>query len=171
MRDSQRARHEGRIPQTRGQLTARRADGSAFPVELSIVPIQLDDRFVYTVYMHDITNRRQAEQEIKSLARFASESPNPILRVSPSGLVVYANTAGLPLLAAWGIQEGDRLPTKWTEEIGEALESGRSLERETAIGDQVYALLFVPIPELGSANIYARDITAVRRAEQELRRH
>ena len=171
LRDSRRARREGRIPQTRGQLAARRADGSEFPVELSIVPIQLDDRFVYTVYTHDITNRREAEREIKGLARFASESPNPILRVNPSGLVVYANTAGAPLLAAWDTREGGMLPMKWTREIGEALAGGRSLERETAIGDQVYSLLFVPIPELGYANIYARDITAIRRAEQESRRH
>ncbi|MCB2263714.1 MAG: PAS domain S-box protein [Candidatus Thiosymbion ectosymbiont of Robbea hypermnestra] len=171
LRDSRRARREGRIPQARGQLTARRADGSGFPVELSIVPIQLDDRFVYTVYMHDITNRREAEREIKSLARFVSESPNPILRVSPSGRVVYANTAGSPLLATWDTREGNRLPVRWTQEIQEALGDGRSRERETEIGDQVYSLLVVPIPEPGYANIYARDITAIRRAEQESRRH
>lgn len=169
--DSRRARREGRIPQARGQLMARRADGSEFPVELSIVPIQLDDKFVYTLYMHDITKRREAEREIKSLARFAGESPNPILRVSPTGLVVYANAAGAPLLAAWGTRKGGLLPAERIEEVGEALKGGRSLERETEIGDQVYSLLFAPIQELGYVNIYARDITAVRRAEQESRRH
>lgn len=169
--DSRRARREGRIPQARGQLMARRADGSEFPVELSIVPIQLDDKFVYTLYMHDITKRRKAEREIKSLARFAGESPNPILRVSPAGLVVYANAAGAPLLTAWGTREGGLLPAEWIEEVGEALGGGRSLERETEIGDQVYSLLFAPIQELDYVNIYARDITAVRRAEQESRRH
>jgi len=172
LKDSRRARREGRIPQARGQLMARRADSSEFPVELSIVPIQLDDKFVYTVYMHDVTKRREAEREIKSLARFASESPNPILRVSPAGLVVYANTAGVPLLSAWGTQEGGLLPAERIREVGEALGGGgRSLERETEIGDQVYSLLFAPIQELGYVNIYARDITAVRRAEQESRRH
>lgn len=171
LKDSRRARREGRILQARGQLMARRADGSEFPVELSLVPIQLDDKFVYTVYMHDITKRREAEREIKSLARFAGESPNPILRVSPSGLVVYANAASSPLLAAWGTQEGGLLPAEQIREVGEALESGRSLEREIEISDQVYSLLFAPIQELDYVNIYARDITAVRRAEQESRRH
>jgi len=171
LRDSRRARREGRVSQARGQPAAHRTDGSEFPAELSIVPIQLDNRSVYTVYMHDITNRREAEREIKSLARFASESPNPILRVSPAGLVVYANAAGAPLLTAWGTWEGGRLPVKWTGRIGKALVDGRSLERETQIGDEVYSLLVVPIPELGYANIYGRDITAIRRAEQESRRH
>jgi len=171
LKDSRRARREGRISQARGQLTARRADGSEFPVELSIVPIRLHDRSFHTVYMHDITNRREAEQEIKSLARFAGESPNPILRVNPSGRVVYANAAGAPLLAAWDTQEGDMLPTEQTEEVGKALAGEYSLERETAIGNRIYSLLFTPIRELRYVNIYGRDITAVRRAEQEARRH
>jgi C4-dicarboxylate-specific signal transduction histidine kinase len=51
------------------------------------------------------------------------------------------------------------------------LEGGRYRERETEIGDQVYSLLFAPIRELEYVNIYARDITAVRRAEQESRQH
>jgi len=171
LKDSRRARREGRISQARGQLMAHRADGSELPVELSIVPIQLDDKFVYTVYMHDITKRREAEREIKSLARFAGESPDPILRVGPSGLVVYANAASVPLLGAWGMQEGGLLPAERIEEVGEALGGGRSLERETEIDDRIYSLLFAPIQELDYVNIYARDITAVRRAEQESRRH
>ena len=80
----------------RGELGARRADGSCFPVEMSIVPIDLDAERFYTLYMHDVTKRRQAEREIKGLARFASESPNPILRVDGAGLILYANAASQP---------------------------------------------------------------------------
>jgi PAS domain S-box-containing protein len=171
LKDSRRAQREGREPHARGELTARRADASEFPVDLSIVPITLDDRLFYTIYMHDITNRKEAEREIKSLARFAGESPNPILRVNPAGLVVYANNASAPLLAAWNAAEGGNLPAQWQGEVGEALRRGRYLERETELGDKVYSLLFAPIRELGYVNIYARDITAVRRAEQESRQH
>jgi two-component system sensor kinase FixL len=64
-------------------------------VEISIVPIDIDDERVYTLYIHDITQRKAAEREIKGLARFASESPNPILRVNGEGLIVYANAASL----------------------------------------------------------------------------
>lgn len=171
LKDSRRARREGREPHARGELTARRTDASELPVELSIVPIMLEHKLFYTIYMHDVTKRKEAEREIQSLARFASESPNPILRVNPSGLVVYANNASAPLLAAWGMGEGDTLPGEWVGEVGEALEGGRFRERETEIEDQVYSLLFAPILELEYVNIYARDITAVRRAEQESRQH
>jgi hypothetical protein len=52
-----------------------------------------------------------------------------------------------------------------------ALERGKNREREDDQGSQIYSLLFVPIQDLGYVNIYARDITAVRRAEQESRQH
>jgi C4-dicarboxylate-specific signal transduction histidine kinase len=56
-------------------------------------------------------------------------------------------------------------------EVAEALGQGEPRERETTLGSQVYALLFAPFRDLGYVNIYARDITAVRRAEQASRQH
>ncbi len=166
-----RSRHDGLEPEGRGELVALRADGSEFPVEISIVPIDLESERFYTLYIHDITQRKQAEREIKSLARLASESPNPILRVSAAGHLAYANNASRPLLLAWGTDPGGILPAEWTLEVSEALSKGEPRERETELACQVYALLFAPFPDLGYVNIYARDITAVRRAEQESRQH
>lgn len=167
----ERSRHEGLQSQGRGELVALRSQGDEFPVEISIAAIDLEDERFYTLYIHDITSRKQAEQEIKSLARFAAESPNPILRVSGSGLIGYANNAGRPLLEFWCTEQGEYIPSEWIEEVSQALEQGVNRERETAIGDQVYSLLFAPIRDLGYVNIYARDITAVRRAEQASRQH
>ena len=36
---------------------------------------------------------RIAENKIESLARFPSENPNPVLRVNPEGIILYANKA------------------------------------------------------------------------------
>jgi len=166
-----RSRHLHREPLGRGELIALRADHSEVPVEISIAPIELEDEHFHTLYIHDISSRKRAEQEIKSLARFASESPNPILRVSAEGLIVYANNASRPLLIAWGADPGEYLTDDWAREVAQALETGLPLERELDLSGQVYSLLFAPIRDLGYVNIYARDITAVRRAEQESRQH
>ncbi|NCA68583.1 MAG: PAS domain S-box protein [Sphingobacteriia bacterium] len=166
-----RSRHRYREPQGRGELVARGQEDAEIPVELSIVPIDLEaERFV-TLYIHDITARKQSEQEIKSLARFVSESPNPILRVTDTGVIVYANRTSRPLLLAWEAEPGDRLPDAWMEEVIQALETGAPRERELEVAGQVYSLLFAPIRDLGYLNIYARETTAVRRAEQEARQH
>ena len=171
LQESVRRHQHDMQPHARGELWARRADGSRFPVEISIVPIDIDAERVYTLYIHDATKRKQAEREIKSLARFASESPSPILRVSGDGLIAYANAASLPLLEAWFTGPGERLPADWIVEVRAALEEGQNREYEDDQGSQIYSLLFVPIQDLGYVNIYARDITAVRRAEQESRQH
>ncbi len=166
-----RSRHLHREPQGRGELLALRPDGSELPVEISIAPIELENERFYTLYIHDISSRKLAEQEIKSLARFASESPNPIMRVTADGLIVYANSASRPLLLVWQADPGVRLPEEWCDEVALALGTGLPLERELDLSGQVYSLLFAPIRDLGYVNIYARDITAVRRAEQEARQH
>ena len=167
----ERSRQEGLEYHGRGELTALRANGTEIPVEISIVPIDLESERFYTLYIHDITSRKQAEREIKSLARFAAESPNPILRVTVGGAIVYANNASRPLLLAWGTEQGESLPEEWRAEARLAMELGEPRERETELGGQVYALLFAPIRDLGYVNIYGRDITAVRRAEQQSRQH
>jgi len=167
----ERSRQEDVAHHGRGELVALRSDGSEIPVELSIVPIELESERFYTLYIHDITSRKQAEREIKGLARFASESPNPILRVTTGGAIVYANNASRPLLMAWGTEQGELLPNDWVTETMRATELGEPQEREVELGGQVYALLFAPIRDLGYVNIYGRDITAVRRAEQQSRQH
>ncbi|MBK5970579.1 MULTISPECIES: PAS domain-containing sensor histidine kinase [Thiorhodovibrio] len=155
----------------RGELNACRADGMVFPIELSIVPIDLEEERFYTLYIHDITKRKQAEREIRSLARFASESPNPILRASEKGEIVYANVASKPLMDFWNTQPNGLLPEPWCETLQEALGDGNPREREADFASHIFSLLFVPIQDLGYVNVYARDITAVRRAEQESRQH
>lgn len=171
LREGRRAQREGREPQTRSELLARRADGTRVPMEVSVVPIQLEDELFHTLYLHDITKRKERDREIRSLAGFASESPHPMLRVSPAGHLLYTNRASEPLLGTWGVAGEGLLPANWLAMAREALAEGHQREGEFDCDGLVYSSLFVPVSELGYVNIYARDITAVRRAEQELRRH
>ncbi len=55
---------EGPILGRRLELTALRADGSEFPIELTINVIRLaDETPIFTGYLRDITERKQAEEE------------------------------------------------------------------------------------------------------------
>jgi PAS domain S-box-containing protein len=153
----------------RSELWALHRDGHRFPVELAIKPMQLQDRLLFTVYMQDISERRRQAAEISSLAAFASESPIPVLRINQPGVVIYANGASDPLLRHWGCRRLQTLPFYWKDLVRETLDSAKTREIELRTDDGVFSLLLAPIKELGYVNIYARDITRTRRAEEEAR--
>lgn len=53
---------------TRGEVFGRRKDGSLFPAEASISKLTLAGRTTFTVMLRDITERKRAEQDLRSLA-------------------------------------------------------------------------------------------------------
>jgi PAS domain S-box-containing protein len=64
---------EARVLGRRMELTAIRADGSEFPVELAISRIPMDGPPAFTGYLRDITERKQAEQELRRSEAFLAE--------------------------------------------------------------------------------------------------
>ncbi|MEJ2576140.1 MAG: PAS domain S-box protein [Gammaproteobacteria bacterium] len=154
----------------RFELRAKNREGQEFPVELAIKPTPLHDRLLFTVYVHDISERKRQEAEIKSLAAIPSESPIPVLRVNRPGVVIYANGPSEPLLRHWGCHRLQTLPVYWKQQVQSVLDDGRTRELEVHTDHGIYSLLFAPIGELDYVNIYARDITKVREAEEEARR-
>lgn len=155
----------------RWEMTAISHEGDPFPVEMAIKPIKLKTRVVFTIYMHDISNRRKAEREIRSLAKFPAESPSPILRINRRGVILYANPASDPLLRYWGCERAQTLPLYWHNRVAEVLGAGSSWESQVIFDDRTYSLLLSPVVDLDYVNIYGRDLTAVRQAEQQAREH
>jgi PAS domain S-box-containing protein len=50
---------------SRHEMTGRRADGAEFPLELSVSRLVLEQEDVYTVIVHDITERRRSEEALR----------------------------------------------------------------------------------------------------------
>jgi PAS domain S-box-containing protein len=64
---------EARVLGKRIEMTAVRADGSEFPVELAITRIPLDGPPSFTGYLRDITERKRAEQALRRSEAFLAE--------------------------------------------------------------------------------------------------
>ncbi len=153
------------------EMIARHSDGSKFPVEVAIKPILIDDSTLFTIYLHDISQRRKQEQEIRSLAAFPGESPIPVMRVDRKGVITYANSASNPLLEALGVTSMQLMPLNWRTKIEYALNQNTDYESEVELDGRIYFLLIAPIAGHDYVNLYARDMTEMRTAEADARRH
>ena len=66
---------EGPILNTRVEITALRKNGEEFPIELTITPSKVGDKYCFTAFCRDITKRIEAENKIIQ-ARVAAEQAN-----------------------------------------------------------------------------------------------
>ena len=119
----------------------------------------------------DITARKRAEEVIESLARFPRENPNPVLRISADGTILYANAGSAPVLAAWGGHSAEKAPDEWQEIVAQALECGANRVVEISCDDRVFSITVVPVAAAGCVNLYGLDISERERAREALQRY
>ena len=117
----------------------------------------------------DVTDRKRAEEEVRSLAEFPKENPNPILRASGDGSVLYANQPAVRLLEAMGWQAGQPLPEELLRPARRVLEGGgqRDFDLLCPMG-RTFSFAVAPSSRAGQVNLYARDITERQQADRVL---
>jgi PAS domain S-box-containing protein len=149
-----------------------RLDGAVQWLRWEVRPWHAGDGTVggIILFTEDITDRKRAEEEIRSLAKFPSENPFPILRTAIDGTILYANLASLPLLGTLKTGKDRLLPKSWRESVQQVYAAGMPRELEIASGERVFSIVLVPILDAGYVNLYGRDITDRKRAEAALRK-
>jgi PAS domain S-box-containing protein len=99
---------QGNVLRKRIEVSAKRRDGSGLSVELMIAPIRIDDRWVFSGFVRDITDRQRAETALReSEQRFRRIVDSNIVGVlfwGADGAIVDANDAYLNLM---GYARGD----------------------------------------------------------------
>ena len=114
----------------------------------------------------DITLQKQAEQEIGRLAKFPSENPNPVLRLSRDGLLMYANTASEAFLSMWDCEVGGPVPEFWRDLANQALATKENKTVDIVCDGKDYSMFVAPVAEPGYVNVYGRDVTESKQAEE-----
>jgi PAS domain S-box-containing protein len=116
--------------------------------------------------IRDITQSVESQREIENLARFPAEAPHPVLRVTLSGDIIFANKAAAIFLNEWSGKYPNRLP----DNLKTKLQSMNAIDSQFSINlsirNRYYLLLFVYVPKGGYVNIYGTDITAQKQSER-----
>jgi Adenylate and Guanylate cyclase catalytic domain len=81
----------------------------------AILAVDQPDLDAWNVYGTDITGAKVVE-------KFPDRNPNPVLRASPDGALIYANTAASGITRALGTAPGELLPAALLDQIRERLE-------------------------------------------------
>jgi class 3 adenylate cyclase len=125
----------------------------------AVWPVPIRDLNFTNLYGMDVTAER-------AIVKFPDQNPNPVLRITWDGALVYANAASVGLVAGLQLTIGEDLPAGLRDQL---LDSARAADRtsvEVAAGGRSYSLLAVDLPEFGFVNVYGTDITAVQEQER-----
>ncbi len=139
-------------------------DPHADPIEVQsdqrtfvLTPVRIPEFGFINVYGTDVT-------AMKWVNKFPDQNPNPVLRISKEGALLYANPASARIRSAHGMAVGQTIPPAIHREVLERLDSGATVEVEAE--DRLFSLLPVWVHEFGFINLYGTDITAVREVEK-----
>ncbi|GAB3583012.1 ATP-binding protein [Hymenobacter daeguensis] len=116
--------------------------------------------------------REEAEAEIERM-RFAGRipmlNPNPVLRISAEGKLLFSNTAATSLRQEMESTGPSRVRPQLVQAATQVLRTGEGLHGELVANDQHFLMFAVPVVEANCALLYLTNVTAQRAAEQQTR--
>ncbi len=116
---------------------------------------------IVAVY-NDVTKQKKAEEEIQSQAKFPSENPHPVMRISKDGILLYTNEAAFAL-------EKKLIEKGWRKTFKKIYENNQITEQEIPVGDRLHSFTTAPIKGADYINVYGKDITETKKAEKTIR--
>jgi PAS domain S-box-containing protein len=167
---------KGEVIRNQEEMVRNPASGELRYREVSAAPVR-DVRSIIVgsvSIVRDITERKRKEQALqeaheraRSSARFPEENPNPVLRVSAEGQILYRNAAAADL-PGWAGEVGQAIADSHLALIKQAMAEDRELRQDMELGGRVYSVALLPFPAEGYANVYGTDVTERKRAEEEI---
>ncbi len=153
--------------------TQLQADGKEAVLLTSKVPLKNEKGEIFGMlgmYM-DITSLKQREEEVVALAKFPSENPSPVLRISREGNIIYNNETSAPLIRAWQFGEDGKAEGKVYEYVMECFSSNANVQDKFKCDNgQIFLCTFTSVDNAEYINVYALDITKREKTEKELQR-
>lgn len=153
------------------ELTGRRADGTAFPLDAGISRAVIDGHSLVTAILRDLTEVKQAQAALRhSEARFRDvlvHLPEPVI-IRADSRIVFANEAAIEL---FGVSEGE-LIGRSLGDLGDHVDPqrGETTLRRPDGSTRIVQVTSAEVEFQGrhSLIVMLRDLSNLRRAERDL---
>lgn len=103
---------EGPVLNQMIEITAVRKDGSEFPVELTITPLQVESGTMFSAFLRDITARKQMVERLNEREMFfrllSEQLPVGVFEINTAGACLYTNKMWELICRGPGGLAGDR---------------------------------------------------------------
>jgi len=162
---------EGAILNSQVELSALHRDGHEFPIELSIVPIRMGDRYEFSAFIDDITDRKKSEEVIWRQANFDDLTGLPNRHMFYDRLVQdirKADRSGLPLALLYidldhfkevndtlGHSMGDILLVEAARRIGASVRESDTVAR---LGGDEFIIVLTELHEAARIDALTQDV-------------
>jgi transcriptional regulator with GAF, ATPase, and Fis domain len=100
---------------------------------------------------------------------FPDENPNPVMRLSSRGELLYANNASKSLLKRWHLVTGQTINGKALNVLHDVAHSRNPVTADFKSGNRIYTVTFTPMADFKYVNVYALDITDKKKVENSLK--
>jgi class 3 adenylate cyclase len=108
--------------------------------------------------MSEKEHYNELQTEIDVLRKFPDQNPNPVLRMSLTGELLYFNPGATFIIQEWNVKIGDRLPEALVFQDSSSIIKNL----EILIGNKTYEFKLVSVPEFRFINIYGTDVSAMK---------
>jgi len=152
------------------ELRALRPNQGSIPIDLGISEIWLGSAQLLIAVVRDITERKDAEAQIRKLAAFPQFNPNPVFELAQDGALNYCNAAAETMTKSLGYSKpAEILPAQTKEIVKECLAHGVPHFRQETPAKRTVAWSFLPIKVSQVVHCYAVDVTDRQSLEEQLR--
>ncbi len=116
-------------------------------------------------HLQEMVDARTAE--LRVLAQFPDENPNPVLRCHLDSTLIYANRASSELLSSWQCKVGEPLPEHLVPTLL-VCQTGDCRMSELPVGDRIFQFTVQFLTDTESVYLYGQDVTERKLYEEQL---
>ncbi len=152
----------------RRELCGLHKDGHEIPLEITLNSLKAEGHTLVIASMHEISQRRKVERELRHLASFPEQNPIPIIEFETGGRITYRNPAAMEIFPDLSEKSFAHPFLVGIENILDMLQSQSDVVRDIDIGNEIYEQKITYNAETDLYRIYAWDITKIRNMTRQM---